>query len=386
MVAYTEYQHDARVRREAEALAHTGRYQVSILVLKTGERPLTSEIAGVRVVEVNQAKYSGGNKLFYISSYFQFFSRCLSVCTWLFLKGRVDFIHVHNMPDFLVFAAILPRAFNCRLILDIHDSMPETYLSKFSRQNSVPFKLLCLEEQASAAIAHRVVCVNHVQKDVLVRRGIRSEKVTITMNIPDPALFPVNGNPGVAVRKNGVFRMVYHGTIAKRLGVDLAVRAVAQLSPVIPGIEFHLWSAAGAAMDSIESLATELNVASRVHLLRGGIPLERLANELKIMNLGIVSNRKEVATELMLPVKMLEYIALGIPVVAPKLKCIRYYFSEAMVTYFEPENVESMASAILALYQDPERRLEQARLAKAFLDHYNWDKHKYELISMYDNL
>ena len=386
MVAYTEYQHDARVRREAEALAHTCRYQVSILVLKTGERPKTSEIAGVRVIEVNQAKYAGGNKLFYISSYFQFFSRCLAVCTWLFLKGRVDFIHVHNMPDFLVFAAILPRAFNCRLILDIHDSMPETYLSKFSGQNSVPFKLLSLEEQASAAIAHRVVCVNHVQKDVLVSRGIRSDKVTITMNIPDPALFPVNGNPGVAVRQNGVFRMVYHGTIAKRLGVDLAVRAVAQLAPVIPGIEFHLWSNAGAAMDSIESLATELNVSSKVHLLRGGVPLERLADELKIMNLGIVSNRKEVATELMLPVKMLEYIALGIPVVAPWLKCIRHYFSEAMVTFFEPENVESMASAILALYQDPERRLEQARQAKAFLDRYNWDKHKYELISMYDNL
>jgi glycosyltransferase involved in cell wall biosynthesis len=386
MFAYTEYQHDARVRREAETLAQTDRYRVSVLVLKTGERPKTTEIGGVKVIEVNQAKYTGGHKYFYISSYFRFFLRCLAICTCMYLKGRVDFVHVHNMPDFLIFAAILPRASGCKLILDIHDSMPETYLTKFSGKNSVPFKLLSLEEQASAAIAHRVVCVNHIQKQVLIDRGIKPEKITIAMNIPDPSLFPLNGNPGVAAAQDGVFRMVYHGTIAKRLGVDLAVQAVARLAPEIPGLEFHLWIKSGAAMDSIESLAKELKVESKVHLLRGGVPLQFLADRLKIMNLGVISNRKGVATELMLPVKMIEYVALGIPVVAPRLKCIQHYFSEAMVTFFESENVESMASAIFALYHDPGRRIEQARQARAFLDRYDWKKHKHDLIRMYDSL
>lgn len=386
MIAYTEYGQDARVRREAETISHTGRYEVSILVLKTGEKPKISEIGGVKVIEVNQAKYAGSNKLLYIWSYFQFFLRCFSLVTWLFVRGRVHYVHVHNMPDFLVFSAILPRVLGCRLILDVHDSMPETYLSKFSGKNSLPFKLLSLEEQASAAIAHRVVCVNQVQKEVLVGRGIRPEKVTIAMNIPDPSLFPLNGNSGPAAPKDGVFRMVYHGTIAERLGVDLAVQAVAKISPAIPGIEFHIWAKAGPGMDAIEKLARDLSVAERMKLLRGGVPLERLAEELKIMDLGVLSNRKGAATELMLPVKLLEYIALGIPVVAPRLKCIQHYFSDCMVTFFDPEDVVSMAAAMLALYQDPARRQEQARQARAFFEHYGWEHHKQDLIRMYDNL
>jgi glycosyltransferase involved in cell wall biosynthesis len=88
----------------------------------------------------------------------------------------------------------------------------------------------------------------------------------------------------------------------------------------------------------------------------------------------------------MLPVKLLEYVALGIPVVAPRLKCIRHYFTESMVSFFEPEDVDSMAASILALYRDPDRRQAQARQAKTFLDRFGWDRHKHDLIRMYDNL
>jgi glycosyltransferase involved in cell wall biosynthesis len=206
------------------------------------------------------------------------------------------------------------------------------------------------------------------------------------MNVPDPSLFPVSGKPGIPVETNCDFRMVYHGTIAERLGVDLAVRAVAQLKDTIPGLQFHVWSKAGAALDAIENLGQSLEVNDHLFIRRGGVPLEQLADELKIMNLGIVSNREGGATDLMLPVKMLEYIALGIPVVAPRLRCIQHYFSEGMVTFFEAGSIESMATAILTLYRDPGRRRKQAQQAQAFLDRYGWDKHKHDLIDMYDTL
>jgi glycosyltransferase involved in cell wall biosynthesis len=180
--------------------------------------------------------------------------------------------------------------------------------------------------------------------------------------------------------------MVYHGTIAERLGVDLTVQAVAKLAGAIPGLEFHLWSKAGPALDAIEKLSRSLNIGDRVCIREGGVALERLSQELKIMNLGIVSNRKGVATDLMLPVKMLEYITLGIPVVAPRLKCIQYYFTEDMVSFFEAGNVGSMAQVILGLYKDPVRRQKQAQNARAFLDRYGWENHQHDLIAMYENL
>ncbi|WP_390492043.1 hypothetical protein, partial [Staphylococcus pseudintermedius] len=68
------------------------------------------------------------------------------------------------------------------------------------------------------------------------------------------------------------------------------------------------------------------------------------------MDVGIIPNRKDSATDLMLPVKMLEYVAMGISVVAPRLKAIEHYFSDDMVSYFQPEDSNSMANAILGLY------------------------------------
>jgi glycosyltransferase involved in cell wall biosynthesis len=386
MIVYTDYPFDARVRREAETLVRTNKFRVSIIVPKNGERPEVFDVDGVRLIEVNESKYFGKNKFWYSYSYLKFLALCFFKCTWLFFRGQVDIVHVHNMPDILVFAAAVPRLFGRRLVLDIHDSMPETYLAKFSGAASLPFKLLCLEESASAALAHRIICVNHVQKEVLVGRGIPSDKITISMNVPDPVLFPSCDNILQTPSTNNAFRIVYHGTIAERLGVDLAVQAMAKLAGAIPGLEFHLWSKAGPALDAIDKLSRSLNVGDRVCIREGGVALERLSQELKIMNLGIVSNRKGVATDLMLPVKMLEYITLGIPVVAPRLKCIQYYFTEDMVSFFEAGDVESMAQVILDLYKDPVRRQRQAQNARAFLDRYGWKNHQNDLIAMYENL
>jgi len=104
------------------------------------------------------------------------------------------------------------------------------------------------------------------------------------------------------------------------------------------------------------------------------------------MDLGIIPNKRNMATELMLPVKMLEYVAIGIPVVSARLKTIEHYFSNNMVTFFEPENVESMANAILSMYRDKNRRREQALEARKFIERYGWEKHKKDLIQLYQEL
>jgi len=76
-------------------------------------------------------------------------------------------------------------------------------------------------------------------------------------------------------------------------------------------------------------------------------------------------------------------VTLGIPVVAPRLKVIQYYFSDKMVKYFEPENIESLADAICELYRDPEKRKRQAELAKEFTNKYGWEKSQMDLINFY---
>ena len=68
------------------------------------------------------------------------------------------------------------------------------------------------------------------------------------------------------------------------------------------------------------------------------------------------------------------------------MKLIRNYLTETMVSFFEPEDIDSMAAAILALYRNPGRRQELARHAMTFLERYGWERQKQDLIRMYDNL
>ena len=385
MIAYTNYLSDARVRREAETLASTKEFEVSFLVLMEGKRPATYQNNGVNIIELNMRKYMGKNKLQYLLSYLKFMLLSLFRLNKLLFSHKLDIVHVHNMPNFIVFAAILPRISGKKIILDIHDSMPETYSAKFGKETKNPlFKLLCLEEILCCRFANKIICVNHVQRDELNNRSIPSNKVTISMNVPDPKWFSVTKEMKNK-KSNESCNLVYHGTIVKRLGVDLAIGAVANLVKTNSSIHFYILGDGDDAEECID-LIKSLKAENFIHLNKRMIPLEDLTNFLRDMDIGVVSNRKNVATELMLPVKMLEYIALEIPVVVPRLRAIEYYFSDDMVSYFDPGNNDSLSHAILDLVEDKHKRKIHVKNAKKFLKQYGWTTHQKDLIDLYENL
>ena len=381
MIAYSEYSLDARIRREAETLASDSRFEVTVLALKESAEPRTYLMDNVRVREVDQSKYRGGSRLQYMATYLIFAVVAFCHCSKIFASEGVDVVHVHNMPNFLVFSAIVPKIFGKKIVLDIHDSMPETFSSKFEKKSGIIFWILFTEESLSAGFANRVVCVNHVQRDVLLSRGTPPKKIYVSMNVPDHRRFVSQPFDNPRRKPGNAFNMVYHGTITRRLGTDLAVQAVAGLAREIESLHFHLWGR-GDYLDEVKLLAVSLGVEERVHF-HGTVPVDVLAEKLGEMDLGVVSNRKSVATELMLPVKMMEYVALGIPVVAPKLTCIQHYFSDDMVTYFEPEDVASMQQAILKMYGDKKGRQRQAEKAREFLEKFGWEKQSQDFINFY---
>jgi glycosyltransferase involved in cell wall biosynthesis len=302
----------------------------------------------------------------------------------LVFKNEVDVVHVHNLPDFLVFAGLVPRLTGRKVVLDIHDSMPETFATKFSA-NGLMYRALCLEERVSALVANKVICVNEPQRDTLVARGLPAAKTFISLNVPDPRIFGASASDDPSEASDAAFHLVYHGTMAERLGVDLVIRAVALVWQQNPHIRLHLWGH-GDDLASFQSLTRELGIEAVVEFNPKGYPLEALPARLRTMHLGVVGNRRSVAGDLMLPVKLLEYVALGIPAVVPRLRTIQYYFADDMVFYYEPEDVESLAECLQRLQCQPQLRRERAERARTFLDKYGWERKSGDLVALYESL
>jgi glycosyltransferase involved in cell wall biosynthesis len=380
MIANTHYKFDGRVRLEAESLVKWG-YEVVFLVPKAQAAPRTYTLEGVTVKELNVAKYNEKNKLRYLLSYITFLALAFVACTRLFFKSNVRVIHVHNMPDVLVFAALIPRLFGCKLVLDLHDTVSETYEAKFGKVSRLVLGMLRLEERICCAFAHRVICVNHVQRDAVIQRGVPGEKIATVITMPK---FTSQTPSREAPKQDQVFRMVNHGTMSKRLGNDLIIEAVAKLVQEIPGFELHIIGG-GDNLDQLLPLSKSLGVENYVHF-HERVPWDKLGEKLSIMDVGIVANRVNVATDLMLPSKLIDYVVLGIPAIVPRLRAIEYYFSPEMVTYFEPENVDSMVAATVSLYRDRARRERQPIKATKFLDENRWDDREKGLRGLYDQL
>jgi glycosyltransferase involved in cell wall biosynthesis len=377
------------VRREAETLASTLEYEVLVLTPKEGKIAHSYELDGVAVKELKVSKYQGKSIVRYFFSYLRFAIKVFQICNRLFFKKRIWAIHAHNIPNFLIFSAIIPYLFGKKIILDIHDSVPETYATKFEKKsgkliNNLILRILCLEESASGRLADRIICVNHPQRETLLARGINPHKILVSMNVPDHKRFRKKARIYKEERPADGFKLVYHGTLARRLGIDLGIEAISKLMDKINGLEFYVVGG-GDDQEKFMQLTGNLQVDKLVHF-KGPIPLEGLADFLQEMDLGILAYRKHIATDLMLPVKMLEYIALEIPVVVPRLKTIQYYFTEEMVGYFEPENTDSLANIILELYRDGSKRRSQAQAAKGFLERFGWEIHQTEFLNLYRNL
>jgi glycosyltransferase involved in cell wall biosynthesis len=129
---------------------------------------------------------------------------------------------------------------------------------------------------------------------------------------------------------------------------------------------------AGDYLPEALALSSELGLEKRVHFSRSFFPVEKIPEIVSGMDLGIIGNRRNLACDkYMLPVKLLEYVYLGVPVIAPRLEVINRYFDETMLRYYEPENIGQLAEAIVELFHHPNERERLAAAASTFYQKHN---------------
>ena len=379
MAAYTNYRRDPRVRREAEALVELG-HQVVFLASRQAGEPNRESIAGVDVIKTFGWKNRRTSTFEYLVNYGIFF--CMLSLHLLRHPLRYRLIHISNMPDFLVFAAWLPRLLGRPVIYDVHDLMPELFVEKFaSGERHWVVRVLKLQERWAGKFASAVLTVEERLKDILSGRGIPRGKIHVLMNLPDDRIFAPRTMAPVKA-PDARFVMVYHGTLARRLGLDLAVEAMVKVREVVQRAELRIIGA-GEERGPLIELRDRLGLQEVVTFSDGFVPVDRIPAMIADADIGLVPLRISGGTDIMLPTKLLEYVNVGIPCIVPKTGTIARYFDGEMVQFFEAENVDSLADAIVELYRHPERRSSLSQQAmERFGKTYNWSVHK----KVYTNL
>lgn len=379
------YRH-ARVLRFAETLADAGA-QVDLLCLRDPKHPRHGFTRGVRVFTIplsRRPQDRPGRLCEYMAALILFTVHLLR----LHVRNRYDVVQVHNMPDFLVFSAFIPKLLGARLVLDICDPMPEFYRSKCAagQKHGVVVSALAAEEKLSTGFVHAVTCANPNFKEVLVRRGVPADKITVVNYVPDPRLF---ARPGAGLRRAGKgteFVLVYPGTIAPRYGLDVAIRALPALAAQIPRLKLVILGPQDEYSRRLAVLAEQLGVSASVEL-RPLVPLGEVATQIAGADVGIYPALHDAHMSIAVPLKVLEYAMMGIPVVASRLKALTDLFPESAAMFFEPGDVDGFARCVLELFGNPARREELVRAAdRAVLPRLSWNEERQIYFEMLDRL
>jgi len=211
-------------------------------------------------------------------------------------------------------------------------------------------------------------------------------KTTVVMNSPDervfgpprpPARWPVSGGSPL--------RILYHGGLAPRFGVETLIRAVGLVGEHAPAMQLRVCGA-GAERESLETLAREV-APGRVDIAPESVPFALIPGELERAHIGVVPTAQDPFTELLLPVKLLEYVHMGLPVVASRLPCICDYFREGRhLRMFTPGDPHDLAAALRELSLDPGAARERALQAQSALAPIAWERQRERYLALVDEL
>lgn len=380
MIVYSFYETDTRVMMYANALANMGE-QVDVIALREIGQNSYVKINGVSVYRIQERERNEKGKYTYLYRLIKFFIKSFLFISYKHLKENYDLIHVHSVPDFEVFASLIPKLLGAKIILDIHDIVPEFYASKFgTKSKSFLFKLLVFTEKISIAFSDHVIISNHIWQKTLIYRSVKEDKCTTIINYPDNSIF-FRRNSRYKTEK---FLFIYPGTLNWHQGLDIAIKAFAVIKDEAPEAEFHIYGD-GPVKNALIAMIRDLGLERRV-FLKGIIPIDEIAEVMANADLGIIPKRNDFFGGEAFSTKTLEFMCSGVPIIVSKTKIDNYYFDESIVKFFRPEDEKDLADAMLLLIRSKKLREDLAERAFKFVEKNNWDVKKYIYLDLVDSL
>jgi glycosyltransferase involved in cell wall biosynthesis len=372
------------VRREAQTLADAG-HQLTVIAPRGGNEVTHEIIEHVQVIRY-PALPDGEGVLAYASEFIYVTFATTLLVLWIWLRQGLDVLHVHNPPDTLFVAGLLPRLFGKTFIYDHHDLAPELYLAKFQKDGGFVYGILRLLEKWTCKTADHIVEVNEsYMRSDMERNRVNEDKTIIVRNAPAlSSLNPPTRDEKLAHRAKIVAG--YLGHIAKQDGVDHMVKA---LHYAQEACGFDDWYAViigpGKELESLKQLASDLGITDKIWFT-GFLANAEWREKLNSVDICFVPDPVNPLNERSTMMKMMDYMALGKPIVAYDMIENRVSGGDAAL-YARPGEHEDLALQFIRLAEDPSLRQRLGERGRQRMqDHLAWEFSAQHLIDLYDKL
>jgi glycosyltransferase involved in cell wall biosynthesis len=214
-------------------------------------------------------------------------------------------------------------------------------------------------------------------RNLFISRSCTPDRIRIVMNSPEENIFDPMSVAGqtTSASNSEEFRIMHHGSIVRRHGIDLLVRAVAKARSAVPGIHLDIYGRHEPFLDEVLALAGELGISEIVHYHGPKTPTE-IGHAIRIADVGIIPNRRSSFTETNFPTRIFEYLAMNRPVIAPATQGITDYFKPTELVFFEQDNLDDLVSKIVWVRENPSLAAEIVQRGVSVYQQHLWREEK----------
>jgi len=344
---------DRRVWKEACSLSEAG-YEVTVLCPKgIGYEQGYEHVKGIHIYRHPMPK-EGNSPLGYLWEYGCALFWEFLYSWWIYFRRGFHVIQGCNPPDDIFLVALPFKLFGVKYIFDHHDANPELYLSKYERGDFF-YKVQIWLEKLSFHFSDVVMSTNNSYKDIAVRRGgLAREDVFVVRNGPDLETFkPVTPKPDL---KHGKRYLVgYVGTMSTQDGLDILLDVADHIKRVGRTDVHFTCVGGGPGLKTLRQMGRDKNLSDIVNFT-GRVSEAEMLDVLSTADVCVNPDKPCEMNDISTMIKIMEYMALGRPIVQFDLKEGRFSAQEASLYSSNHNQVADFADNILWLLDHPEER------------------------------
>ncbi len=335
---------DPRVWNEACTLRDAG-YQVCIIApRKTREQASSDLVDGIFVYRFNVCEAQGFS-LSYIFEYACAFWRIFWLSLKVWRRHGFTILHVANPPDLFILVGLFYRCSGCKFIFDQHDLAPDLFRVIFSDRYRWLYRVLCLLERCTYRFADAVIVPNQSFACNALERGkCWPGKVFVVRNGPDmDYMLSCTLLTDLPFPNKRRYVLAYAGTMGEQDGVQNALYALRDLVYIYGHRDVSaILIGSGSALGELRELSHRLDLDEYVFFTGWLAERQVFYSYLALADIGLVPDPQNGLNERCTMVKVMDYMAMGLPVVAFDLAETRISADEAAL-YAKPNDCADFA-------------------------------------------